>query len=159
MELYEKYKEIFWYLVVGGLTTVVSIGTRILFEETCNFPAFVDTGLSIICAILFAYLPNKLIVFKKHTKNILLEFISFVGSRSFAAIVDILFMYITVDIFAKNFYIMTAISSIFVLVFNYIFSKFITFRKKKDEPKETVATEKNPEEVAEITAEKEEKPQ
>ena len=156
MELYEKYKEIFWYLVVGGLTTLVGMGTKAVFYSLCGFDAGLSTALSWVCAVLFAYPTNKIIVFKHHTKNIIMEFLSFVASRLATGVFDYFFMMITVDILEYNFYIMMIISSVVVLVSNYVFSKLVTFRKKKDGPDK--AAEK-PDGVAEITAEKEEKHQ
>ena len=160
MELYKKYKEIFWYLVVGGLTTLVGMGTKAIFYSLCGFDAGLSTILSWVCAVLFAYPTNKIIVFKHHSKNILIEFFSFVFSRLATGIFDYFFMLITVDILEYNFYIMMIIASVVVLVSNYVFSKLITFRKKKDEPEETVSVDENSEEKAEIpTEEKEESAQ
>ena len=86
-----------------------------------------------------------------------MEFLSFVASRLATGVFDYFFMMITVDILEYNFYIMMVIASVVVLVSNYVFSKLITFRKKKDEPKEAAPKEENAEEVAEIpTEEKEE---
>lgn len=159
MELYEKYKEIFWYLVVGGLTTLVGMGTKAVFYSLCGFDAGLSTILSWVCAVLFAYPTNKIIVFKHHAKNILVEFISFVASRLATGVFDYFFMMITVDILEYNFYIMMVIASVVVLVSNYVFSKLITFKRKKEEPRKEGSMEKNPDGVAEINGEKEENDQ
>ena len=156
MDLYKKYKEIFWYLVVGGLTTLVGMGTKAIFYSLCGFDAGLSTILSWVCAVLFAYPTNKIIVFKHHSKNIIIEFFSFVFSRLATGIFDYFFMLITVDILEYNFYIMMIIASVVVLVSNYVFSKLITFRKKNDEPKEAAPKEENAEEVAEISHEEKE---
>lgn len=130
-ELYRKYKEIFWYLVVGGLTTLVSYGTYALFFSLCGLNATWSESLSWACAVLFAYPTNKLLVFENHSKNILKEFCSFVLSRVATGVFGVAFMWLFVDILALNGYLMKAISSIVILVLNYVFSKLITFRKKK----------------------------
>ena len=130
-ELYRKYKEIFWYLVVGGLTTLVSYGTYALFFSLCGLNATWSESLSWACAVLFAYPTNKLLVFENHSKNILKEFCSFVLSRVATGVFGVVFMWLFVDILALNGYLMKAISSIVILVLNYVFSKLITFRKKK----------------------------
>ena len=131
-ELYRKYKEIFWYLVVGGLTTLVSYGTFALFVSLFNMNATLSEALSWACAVLFAYPTNKLLVFENHSKNILKEFCSFVLSRVATGVFGVLFIWLFVDTLGGNEYLMKAISSVVILVLNYVFSKLITFRKKKD---------------------------
>ena len=131
-ELYRKHKEIFWYLVVGGLTTLVSYGTFALFVSLFNMNATLSEALSWACAVLFAYPTNKLLVFENHSKNILKEFCSFVLSRVATGVFGVLFILLFVDTLGGNEYLMKAISSVVILVLNYVFSKLITFRKKKD---------------------------
>ncbi|MBQ9743597.1 MAG: GtrA family protein [Clostridia bacterium] len=138
MELYRKYKEIFWYLVVGGLTTVVSYGTYALFYSLFSLNATLSETLSWVCAVLFAYPTNKLLVFENHSKNILLEFSSFVASRVATGAFGVAFMWLFVDMLLCNGYLMKAISSIVILVLNYVFSKLITFRKKKEKTPDPV---------------------
>ncbi len=133
MELYRKYKEIFWYLVVGGLTTLVSYGTYALFFSLCDLNATWSETLSWACAVLFAYPTNKFLVFENHSKNILKEFSSFVLSRVATGVFGVAFMWLFVDVLEFNGYIMKAISSVVILVLNYVFSKLITFRKKKED--------------------------
>lgn len=140
MELYRKYKEIFWYLVVGGLTTLVSYGTYALFFSLCGLNATWSETLSWACAVLFAYPTNKFLVFENHSKNILKEFSSFVLSRVATGVFGVAFMWLFVDVLVFNGYLMKAISSVVILVLNYVFSKLITFRKKKAEGAETAET-------------------
>lgn len=135
LELYKKYREIFWYLVVGGLTTLVGYGTKAIFHSVCNFGTSVVVLLSWACAVLFAFLPNKLLVFGKRKGNILFEFISFASSRFATFVFDLFFTKVTVDILGYNFYLMMVISSVVVLILNYVFSKLITFRKKEEAEK------------------------
>ena len=142
-ELYRKYKEIFWYLVVGGLTTIVGYGTKAIFYSLCGFDAGTSTALSWVCAVLFAYPTNKILVFEHKAKNLFLEFFSFVASRVATGVFDYFFMMITVDILEYNFYVMMIISSVVVLVLNYVFSKLITFRKKKARTEEASESENN----------------
>ena len=133
--LYKKYKEIFWYLVVGGLTTVVSFATYAIFYNLCEINAALSETLSWACAVLFAYPTNKFLVFEHHGKNILLEFFSFVMSRVATGLFGIGFMWLFVDVLHGHSLLMMALSSIVVLVLNYVFSKLITFRKSKNDKK------------------------
>ena len=78
--LYYKNKEIINYLIVGGLTTLVSIGSYALFRVfISNY--MVCTVLSWIAAVLFAYITNRVFVFESKDKNVLAEFVKFVSCR------------------------------------------------------------------------------
>lgn len=131
--LYEKYKEIFWYLVVGVLTTVVSFVTYALFVYLCNMDAVLAEALSWACAVLFAYPTNKLLVFRNHSKKIVREFLSFVLSRVATGVFGVVFIAVFVNMLHGNEMVMKIISNVVILVLNYVFSKLITFRKKKGE--------------------------
>ena len=66
--LYQKYKELINYLIVGGLTTVVSLGVYYGCELTFLNPEVpvqlqAANVLSWIAAVTFAYFTNRKYVF------------------------------------------------------------------------------------------------
>ena len=133
-ELYNKYKEILMYLIFGVLTTVVNIVSYFLLARILHIVTVVSTVIALILSILFAYITNKIFVFESKTntaKELLKEIISFFGCRAFTGILDVAFMYITVEVFNLNDMIMKIISNIVVIIVNYIFSKLIIFKKDK----------------------------
>ena len=133
-ELYNKYKEILMYLIFGVLTTVVNIVSYFLLARILHIDTVVSTVIALILSILFAYITNKIFVFESKTntaKELLKEIISFFGCRAFTGILDVAFMYITVDVFDLNDMIMKIISNIVVIIVNYVFSKLIIFKKDK----------------------------
>ncbi len=133
-ELYNKYKEILMYLIFGVLTTVVNIVSYFLLARILHIDTVVSTVIALILSILFAYITNKIFVFESKTntaKELLKEIISFFGCRAFTGILDVAFMYITVEVFNLNDMIMKIISNIVVIIVNYIFSKLIIFKKDK----------------------------
>ena len=71
LKLYKKHEEIINYLIVGGLTTIVSLASYALFTRIFYVHYAVSNVLSWICAVAFAYFTNKLFVFKskKGTKK------------------------------------------------------------------------------------------
>ena len=78
-KLFLKYREIITYIIVGGLTTLVRWGTTAIFEDVFAFikvdvtRSIIVTAVSLIVTILFAFPPNKLIVFEsKSFKNAIL---------------------------------------------------------------------------------------
>ena len=133
-ELYNKYKEILMYLIFGVLTTVVNIVSYFLLARILHIDTVVSTVIALILSILFAYITNKIFVFESKTntaKELLKEIISFFGCRAFTGILDVAFMYITVEVFNLNDMIMKIISNIVVIIVNYVFSKLIIFKKDK----------------------------
>lgn len=133
-ELYQKHKEIVNYLIVGVLTTVVSLGVYYF----CTF-TFLDASnavqlqianvLSWIFAVIFAYFTNRKYVFESKNPNIGKEFIEFVGSRVMTLLMDMLVMFITVTVLHMDNRIAKLISQVVVTIGNYIISKFFVFKK------------------------------
>ena len=80
LKIYKQYKEIINYVVVGGLTTVIAIGTLYIFNSLLNIRVEIANVLSWICAVIFAFVFNKLFVFEskeKDLKTVSREFTSF----------------------------------------------------------------------------------
>ena len=139
MGLYHKYKEIFNYLVVGCLTTAVSLGTKwgLLFTVLDADDAFelqVSIIVSWICAVLFAYVANRIFVFNSKNKNILKEMFSFFGARILTLVMEMVIMWFFITLLRLNsdtwVVIWTFVTQVLIMVFNYIFSKLFVFKKK-----------------------------
>ncbi|MGN0585829.1 MAG: GtrA family protein [Oscillospiraceae bacterium] len=131
-KLYCKYESGLLYIFFGGLTTLVSIGTQYL-AAWLGAPTALSTTISWICAVTFAFFTNRTCVFKSTVsdkRGIFREGLQFFGARLFSYFLELGFMIVTVDVLGLNQYIMKLIAQIFVLVLNYLFSKFIIFAKK-----------------------------
>ena len=134
-ELYKKYKEIIMYLIFGGLTTLVNIVAYFILARLLNIETVASTIIALIVSILFAYITNKIFVFESKTNNkkdLLREMISFFACRALSGVMDVAIMYVTVDLWHFNDIIMKIISNIILFIVNYVFSKLIIFKKKKD---------------------------
>ncbi|MBQ1370561.1 MAG: GtrA family protein [Clostridia bacterium] len=137
--LYFKHKEIINYLLFGGMTTVVSWGTYSLFVKAIGMSVSVGNVLSWICAVLFAFVTNKLFVFESKTwqpATALREFFSFIGARLATGVIE----WVGVPFFSTHGLthplcgvkglLAKIVVSIVVIILNYIFSKFLVFIKK-----------------------------
>ena len=76
VDLYKKYEEIINYLIVGVLTTVVSLVVKwgLLFtilDPKNSLQLQVAVVISWIAAVVFAYITNRIFVFKSKSKKIL----------------------------------------------------------------------------------------
>ena len=139
INLYKKYQEIINYLIVGVLTTVVSIATYFLFSLILdienNILFIIANVLSWICAVVFAYITNKKFVFNTTTSNKKEEikvFSMFVSSRITTLLIELAFMFVTVKVILINDKIAKVIAQFIVIVLNYILSKLFVFKKKNN---------------------------
>ena len=126
----KKIKEILKYLIVGGLTTVVSIVSYYivrLFIE--NY--LVCTVISWIFAVAFAYITNRVFVFNSKRENIFKECTEFVFSRILSLVAEVAVMYLLVDFLNISDKISKIIVQVIIVILNYIFSKLFVFKENK----------------------------
>ena len=134
--LFVKYREIIVYLIVGVLTTIVSLAVYYGLVLTVLDPKKaielqIANILSWVAAVTFAYFANRIFVFRSKNKNMLKEGFKFCSSRVFTLLVDMLIMFISVTLFHFNDKIAKIIVQVVVTILNYIISKFIVFKKNK----------------------------
>ncbi len=132
--LYIKYKEIINYLIVGVLTTIVSLAVYYVSVYTFLNPKNaiqlqIANILSWVAGVTFAYFTNRKFVFESKEKNKLAEASKFVLSRVITLIMDMIVMWLGVTILCLNDKIMKLISQVIITVSNYIFSKIFVFKK------------------------------
>lgn len=135
-QLYLKYKEIINYLIVGVLTTVVSLAVYYISVFTFLNPDIpiqlqIANILSWIAGVAFAYFTNRKFVFESTNQNKLQEATKFVSSRITTLLLDMFVMWLGVTILHFNDKIIKLISQILVIVGNYVLSKLFVFKKDK----------------------------
>lgn len=136
--LYKKYKEIINYVIVGGLTTVVSLGSYYVCVLTFLDPQNaiqlqIANIISWICAVVFAYVTNRKYVFESKNTNRLAEAAKFIGARVSTLVIDMICMALFVSVFHLNDKWAKFAVQFIVFALNYVFSKFFVFRKKSDD--------------------------
>ena len=136
-ELCKKYEEIIIYLIVGVMTTIVSwvaafLG-KLLLDVDVSWQNTLNNTISWMVGVLFAYPLNRRWVFKSKNPKILKEFLGFASSRVSTLIMDIVIMWLTVNVIGMNYWIAKIfISSVIVTIANYVFSKLLIFKKKEN---------------------------
>lgn len=133
-------RETISYVIVGVLTTAVDYIVFAIVNETLKKggvgvteSSSAATVVSWIAAVLFAYVTNKFFVFKSQEKGflpVLKEMASFFAARLISGVIVLGMMYVLVDKMHINEYIAKVLTSAFNLVFNYVASKLIIFKKK-----------------------------
>lgn len=134
-ELYVKYKELINYLIVGVLTTVVSLGTYYASVFTILDPQSavqlqVANILSWIAAVTFAYFTNRKYVFESTNSNMVQEAVKFYASRLSTLGMDMVIMFVGVTWLGFNDKIMKLVVQVVVTIANYVISKFLVFKKE-----------------------------
>lgn len=139
MNLLEKYRSQIVYLIFGVLTTVVNY--LVFFPcssylEKTGFQYAVATSNTIawVFAVLFAYVTNKPFVFESHDwswKVVAPEFAKFVSTRLASLLIETVIISVTVDMLHWNKLVWKVLTSVLVVVLNYVGSKLLVFRRKK----------------------------
>lgn len=148
-----KNKEIIMYLVFGVLTTIVNYIIYFGCTKALNLNWFLANGISWVAAVTFAYITNRIWVFESKASGfwaIGREIILFVGCRIVSLGFDMGTMYICMDCFYMGNirwefvwwgveiavpigeFIAKTIAQVIVVVSNYIFSKWIIFKKTSE---------------------------
>lgn len=130
--LIEKYYDILVYLVFGVLTTVVNYIVYLPCYNLLGLGAAVSNVIAWTVAVAFAYLTNKPFVFRSHdwsAKTVVPELTKFVGSRIASGALETGIIYVTVDCLLWNGNIMKLVTSVLVVIMNYVASKLLVFRR------------------------------
>ena len=135
-ELYKKYKEIINYLIVGGLTTVVSMAifygsTWTFLDGNDAFELQVANVLSWVGAVVFSYFANRVFVFESKEKNIFKELMAFLSSRVVTLLLDMGTMFVLSTLLHINYNFSKIVAMVLVTVGNYVISKVFVFKKKE----------------------------
>ena len=130
--LIEKYYDILVYLVFGVLTTAVNYIVYLPCYNLLGLSATISNMIAWVVAVAFAYLTNKPFVFKSHdwsAKTVVPELTKFVGSRIVSGVLETAIIFVTVDVLGWNGNVMKLVTSVLVVIFNYVASKLLVFKK------------------------------
>ena len=132
-DLFLRYWEVLSYLIFGVLTTVVNYLVYLPAYNVLGMTAALSNALAWVVAVAFAYLTNKPFVFKSHdwsAKTVIPELTKFVGCRVASGAAETLILLLTVDILHWNGNLWKLMTSVLVVVLNYVASKLVVFKKR-----------------------------
>ena len=130
-----KHRELIAYLVVGGLTTLVSLavyyGCVLTFLDP-HVPVQLQTAnvLSWIASVTFAYFANRRFVFQSRNRNILREAVLFYAGRVGTLLLDMAVMFLGVTVLGQNDKLVKLADQVIIIVANYVISKVFVFKKE-----------------------------
>ena len=132
--IYKKHEEIINYLIVGVCTMIFRlifyfISTRTFLDPNNPFELQIANLIKWISGVLFAYVTNRIFVFKSKNSNIFKEFVQFTSSRVSTLFLDMFIMWLMVTKMGLADVIAVMVSQVVITVSNYMLSKLFVFKK------------------------------
>lgn len=150
LDAHPKEYELLRYLIAGGLTTLLSMGVWALFsiavstdqtvEGTTRLESNIGQVLSWTIAVLFAFWINRRMVFQVQGSTpagIFKELLQFMASRLASLLLFEIGLFNLLMALGFSKLLSKAAGQLFVIVFNYVVSKFWIFVQKKQGPAAT----------------------
>ncbi|MGP0577671.1 GtrA family protein [Paenibacillus peoriae] len=129
-------KEFLNYAVFGVLTTVINLIVYALFTKVMSADYKLSITVAWLISIIFAFVTNKLYVFKNNDSRLTLlskEFFLFLLIRLSSLCLDIILMIVLVQNVRMDDFQAKIIVNFIVIAVNYLASKYIVFMKKTSE--------------------------
>lgn len=127
----QKYRPLIVYGVFGVLTTIVNIAAYYACYHVLEMPNLPSTAAAWLLAVIFAFMTNKIWVFDSRSfasKILIRELTAFFSCRLLTGLLDMLIMFIAVDVMAWNELLWKAFSNALVIILNFAASKLIIFK-------------------------------
>lgn len=131
-KLFVKYQELIIYLVFGVLTTVVNYLVYLPCYNLLGLNASVSNMIAWLVAVIFAFVTNKPFVFRSYdwsSEVVIPELTKFVATRIGSGAMETAILFLAVDLAGMNGNIWKIVTSVLVVVLNYVGSKLLVFRK------------------------------
>ena len=122
------------YLFIGGCTTLVNLVVYTILCRVVHLNVNISNIISVAVSILFAYVTNKLIVFRSHCSSLgelAGECLRFIGARLATMVIEVGGVYFLYEIIHQDEIIAKLETQVLVVIGNYFISRFIVFRGRK----------------------------
>ncbi|MEC3795997.1 hypothetical protein A6g_06925 [Bacillus velezensis] len=124
------------YIIMGIFTTIVNIVSFYFLTSAFEMDYKAATVAAWVLSVLFAYVTNKLYVFQQKTagiRSLMKELTAFFSVRVLSLAIDLAMMILLVSQFHMNETLAKIGDNVIIVVVNYAASKWIVFRKAKEE--------------------------
>lgn len=132
--LLKAHWDIVTYLFFGVLTTLVNYAVYLPLYNGAGLSATVSNVVAWVAAVAFAFVTNKPFVFGSHDwrmKTLLPELAKFVGCRIGSGLAETAILFVAVDLLHGSGNLWKLLTSILVVVLNYVASKLLVFKTGK----------------------------
>lgn len=149
-ELFLKYREIIMYLIFGVATTLVNwiitfICQNVFGLKQIGTQTMISNAIAWFGAVLFAFITNRKYVFESTERSVWFEMLKFYLARIFSGLFEIFLpdllvlggekiaalSFLKADFLSLTGGVAKLVTCIVVIIINYILSKLVVFRKKK----------------------------
>lgn len=130
--LTESSLEKILYLIFGGFTTLINIVSYWVLTNKFGMNYLFSSVIAWVFAVIFAFVTNKLFVFKSYStsaKVVLRETVSFFTFRVISLFLDLGTMFLCVQVIKISDLVAKVLANIIVIIFNYAASKLVIFKK------------------------------
>lgn len=122
-------RELIRYMLCGCVTTFVNIVSYKLFYYSAGLSNVISTVLSWALSVLAAYITNRKWVFGIEGEGAFRKAVKFFALRGATGILDVVIMFVGVDLLAFSGFWTKILSNVIVIILNYVFSKLYIFQK------------------------------
>lgn len=133
--LFERYKELVLYGVVGVMTTVINLGIfyiASLFLGKELIAINIANILAWVGGVSFAFIANKLVVFKSKSfekGKLIKEILSFVAARVASLGFEVLVLNVGIGLLEIDEMVCKVVAQVGIILMNYVLSKYIIFKE------------------------------
>ena len=131
--LFEKHADALRYLFFGVLTTLINYAVYWPLYNLANCSATLSTVISWLVSVVFAFITNKRFVFYSpdwSVNTVFPEFWRFIFYRLGSGLLETALIFVFVEKLYFNGNMVKLITSILVIILNYIASKLLVFTEK-----------------------------
>ena len=132
MTFLREKRDIVSYLVFGVLTTLVNYAIYLPLYNFAHLSGGWSNAIAWVGAVIFAFFTNKPFVFRSHdwsAKTVVPELAKFVSCRLASGVMETVILFVTVDLLGWNGNIWKLVTSVLVVILNYLASKLLVFKK------------------------------
>ncbi len=133
--LFVRYRELIVYVIVGGLTTVVSwlacFLLKLFLDTDIAWQNTIVNILGWVAGVAFAFPTNRKWVFQSTSPKWFKELVEFVSSRISTLVLEVVLMDLLVNLAGVDFWISKIGVAVLVVIANYVLSKVWVFKKEK----------------------------
>ena len=126
----KELKNFILYLLVGGGATLVEWAFFWLLSTPLGIYHMVSTTVAYIISTFANWLFGRLLVFKKTDKGIVREIADVYAASIIGLLLNLLIMWLAVDILSFNKMISKIIATVLVFAWNYLIRKLVIYKEK-----------------------------
>ena len=122
------------YLFIGGCTTLVNLVVFTVLCRLVHLDVNISNIISVAVSILFAYVANKLVVFRSHCSSfgeLAGECARFIGARLATMVIEVGGVYFLYNIIHQDELVAKLETQVLVVIGNYFISRFLVFRDRQ----------------------------